>query len=294
MLDLRELCVYFPALQILIITLAIHQSQQATQPSQSALIQQTPPVICTEHAATSFASTPYSIQNYAGDATVSILTNEPIALRSINLAGLNAVLAAESNVTLGVRILHTPKLDESVRDLLLLEVQYLQQCTASPIAILVIYEMWPIVAEIADDIEYDIWRLPPAWRLLFPKVAHLLYELPWNAGQHDEKRLIDVQAADLLVEEEFLGAARSEHLCLDTMLGGGGTVDAYGMQIALGRAIWYAQNGAPNVAKVDDEIGTTVSTTSAEDQERTTSSSTLFAVPLVAEDYAFIASEYDF
>lgn len=294
---------------VILIALAAHQSLQvpSSPPSSSPSNQPNLPAICTEHSTTSpiaavaenasssFSAT-YSIQNQAGDATVSILTNEPIALRSINLAGLNAALAAW-NVTLGVRILHVqPQPGESVRDLLLLEVQYLQQCTATPVAILVLHELWPLVAEIAADIEYDIWRLPPAARLLFPKVAHLLYELPWGERNDDEegdvdttkrrrRPLVGVQAADLQVEEAFLSAARAEHLCLKTMMQGtAAEADDVGMQIALGRAILYVTNMQPEDESV--VVGKTLLA-----QQQTT---TLFAVPLVAEDYAFIASELIF
>lgn len=243
------------------------------------------PSICTElHNAT--IDDPlhdgYSIQNQPGDATVSLLTNEPIPLHNINLAGLNEALSSDANVTLGLRILYVNSgfgdggggSGSALHDLLLREVQYLQQCTVSPIAILVLHEMWPLVADIADDIDYNIWRLPPASRLLFPKVAHMLYELPWNAsgdgvGAAAAAATFSVHGADVADEHAFVEAALGEHLCLQSASRAAAVSrePLSGMQIALGGAMFA---------------------TEADEQRLVTT----VAVPIVLDDYRHIASEF--
>lgn len=204
---------------------------------------------------------------HAGDAIVTILTNEPLPMHSFDLGALNAALAdgvasGAANESLGLRIIYVNRRltgDAALHALLLREVQYLQQCTVSPIAILVLHEMWPHVVDLADDIDYNIWRLPPATRLLYPKVAHMLFELPWNGSDSDA---LTVRADEVEEADAFVAAARAGHLCVTR----NATGRAGGVRIALGGEMFAA--GQQPIATI-----------------------TTVAVPLVLDDYEQIASE---
>lgn len=158
---------------------------------------------------------------------------------------------------LGIRILRVN--DRSiVHSLLLNEVQYQQECATNPIAILVMDELWPYVVDMANEIEYTIWRLPASSTVLFPKIAHILYELPWNK---DVAHAIDVHSVnDVDLEMAFIEAARREQLCLVRDL----ERHQPNIRVALGKAM---QSSA---TRVNDAV--------------------TIAVPLVSEDLTHINS----
>lgn len=71
-------------------------------------------------------------------------------------------------------------------------------------------ELWSHVVSIANAIDYTIWKLPGSSTVLFPKIARILYELPWT----QDDPVIDVKSDDVDLEMEFLEASRREQLCL--------------------------------------------------------------------------------
>lgn len=145
--------------------------------------------------------------------------------------------------------------------LILNEVQYLQKCTSNPIAILILNELWPFVADIADDVDYNIWKLPAASTLLFPKIAHMLYELPWREA--GEPHSIELKGPDVDVETEFLEAARREQLCI----------------------VRSVYDHMPNIRLA---IGTAIKNTAGRSNE---SDAVTIAVPLDKEDFTYIQSK---
>lgn len=62
------------------------------------------------------------------------------------------------------------------------------------------------------DIEYNIWKLPSSSQILFPSIAHLLYEYPWK---NSETPSVELKAETAELANEFLTSATNEHLCLN-------------------------------------------------------------------------------
>lgn len=215
------------------------------------------------------------IQFIPGDYTVSLLTNEHLHVSAINVDSINNILNETHtklgkncktciycgmffNISgLGLRIIKATDLS-TINNVLLNEVQFLQECASNPIAILVADELWPNVVSMANEIDYQIWKLPGSHSVLFPKIAHILYQLPWK--QTD--LAIDIKSDDLELEMAFLEASRREQLCLINDHDGKANV-----RVALGRAIQTA---------VDQ----------SKDQSFVT-----FAVPLYTEDYSLTQSK---
>lgn len=92
--------------------------------------------------------------------------------------------------------------------------QYLEQCVSNPIGILVSSNLWPIIADIVADIEYNIWKMPSSSQILFPSIAHLLYEFPWKNNGIPS---VELKAETAEIANEFLESAVDEHLCLTVM-----------------------------------------------------------------------------
>lgn len=114
---------------------------------------------------------------------------------------------------LGIRTItvHQPN---DIKDLIIDEVQYLEQCVSNPIGILVSNSLWPIIVDIVADIEYNIWKMPSSSQILFPSIAHLLYEFPWK---NSEIPSVELKAETAEIANEFLATAINEHLCLAVM-----------------------------------------------------------------------------
>lgn len=101
-----------------------------------------------------------------------------------------------------------------IKDLIVEEVQYLEQCVSNPIGILVSNGLWPIIADIVADLEYNIWKMPSPSQILFPSIAHLLYEFPWKISNNPS---VQLKAETAEIANEFLESAVNEHLCLTLM-----------------------------------------------------------------------------
>lgn len=89
----------------------------------------------------------------------------------------------------------------------------MEQCVTNPIGILVSNNLWPIIEDIVADLEYNIWEMPSPSQILFPSIAHLLYEFPWKNSETPSVEL----RAEASYANEFLTAATGEHLCFKVM-----------------------------------------------------------------------------
>lgn len=90
----------------------------------------------------------------------------------------------------------------------------MEQCVPNPIGILVSSSLWPIIGNVVADIEYNIWKMPSSSQILFPNIAHLLYEFPWK---NSDVPSVELKAETAEIANEFLASAIEEHLCLTVM-----------------------------------------------------------------------------
>ncbi|XP_055851315.1 protein bride of sevenless [Episyrphus balteatus] len=148
------------------------------------------------------------VQVIEGDAMLSVMTRDPITaifvLNRINQANL---IGADFEI--GIRAIEI-KDSELAENILLQEVQYLQQCVDHSIGLFIDVDIYNILEHVIDDLEYYIWPIPSARGLVFPKVAHLLYQMPWG----EKIASVEILAENLNVYNDFMDAARKEHLCL--------------------------------------------------------------------------------
>lgn len=95
-------------------------------------------------------------------------------------------------------------------NLLIQEVQYLQQCTQYSMGIFIDFDLYKRLESIIRDLEYNVWPIPSARAHLFPKVAHLLHQMPWG----EKIASVEIVTETLDIYNEFMDAARQEHMCL--------------------------------------------------------------------------------
>lgn len=56
--------------------------------------------------------------------------------------------------------------------------------------------------------------MPSSSQILFPSIAHLLYEFPWK---NNETPSVELKAETEEIANEFLSSATNEHLCFKVM-----------------------------------------------------------------------------
>lgn len=95
-------------------------------------------------------------------------------------------------------------------NLLIQEVQYLQQCTQYSMGIFLDFDLYRRLEPIIRDLEYNVWPIPSTRTHLFPKVAHLLHQMPWG----EKTASVEIVTETLDIYNEFMDAARQEHMCL--------------------------------------------------------------------------------
>lgn len=61
-----------------------------------------------------------------------------------------------------------------------------------------------------SELEYNIWPIPSTRDDIFPKVAHLLHQMPWG----DKIASVEILTENLDVYNDFMDAARKEQMCL--------------------------------------------------------------------------------
>ncbi|XP_060648821.1 protein bride of sevenless [Drosophila nasuta] len=143
-----------------------------------------------------------------GDVLLSVLTSDPAsALFVINRVNQANLISADFEV--GVRAINVENASLA-ENLLIQEVQYLQQCTTYSIGIFMDYDLYKRLESIIHDLEYNVWPIPTTRSYLFPKVAHLLHQMPWG----EKIASVEIITETLDVYNEFMDAARQEHMCL--------------------------------------------------------------------------------
>lgn len=95
-------------------------------------------------------------------------------------------------------------------NLLIQEVQYLQQCAQYSMGLFLDHDLYKLLESIIRDLEYNVWPIPATRAHLFPKVAHLLHQMPWG----EKIASVEIVTDSLDIYNEFMEAARLEHMCL--------------------------------------------------------------------------------
>lgn len=143
-----------------------------------------------------------------GEAMLSVLTTDPTsALFVINR--VNQANLIEADFHIGIRAIHIDN-TMNAESLLLQEVQYHQECVLQAIGIFLDYDLYKLLERTIKDLEYNIWIIPSAHSWIFPKVAHLLNQMPWG----DKIASVEIQTENLKLYNEFMDAVRREHMCL--------------------------------------------------------------------------------
>lgn len=148
------------------------------------------------------------VQIIEGDVMLSVLTKDPIsALFVINRVNQANIIMADFEI--GTRAIH---IDNSslAENILLQEVQYLQQCTTYAMGIFMDFDLYKQLESVIKDLEYNIWPIPGTRAHLFPKVAHLLHQMPWG----EKIASVEIATETLEMYNDFMEAARQEHMCL--------------------------------------------------------------------------------
>lgn len=148
------------------------------------------------------------MQIIEGDAMLSVMTRDPttaiFVVNRINQANL-----VDPDFEIGIRAIEI-KVSEMAENILLQEVQYLQQCVEHSIGLFMDLDIYNMLKHVIEDLEYYIWPIPSARSLVFPKAVHLLYQMPWI----EKIASVEILAENLDIYNDFMDAARKEHLCL--------------------------------------------------------------------------------
>ncbi|KAH8277029.1 hypothetical protein KR026_004124, partial [Drosophila bipectinata] len=148
------------------------------------------------------------VQIIEGDVMLSVLTKDPIsALFVINRVNQANIIMADFEI--GTRAIHIEN-SSLAENILLQEVQYLQQCTTYAMGIFMDFELYKQLESVIKDLEYNIWPIPGTRAHLFPKVAHLLHQMPWG----EKIASVEIATETLEMYNDFMDAARQEHMCL--------------------------------------------------------------------------------
>ncbi|XP_017102291.2 protein bride of sevenless [Drosophila bipectinata] len=148
------------------------------------------------------------VQIIEGDVMLSVLTKDPIsALFVINRVNQANIIMADFEI--GTRAIHVEN-SSLAENILLQEVQYLQQCTTYAMGIFMDFELYKQLESVIKDLEYNIWPIPGTRAHLFPKVAHLLHQMPWG----EKIASVEIATETLEMYNDFMEAARQEHMCL--------------------------------------------------------------------------------
>ncbi|KAH8294611.1 hypothetical protein KR018_000251, partial [Drosophila ironensis] len=148
------------------------------------------------------------VQILDGDVMLSVLTMDPIsALFVINRANQANIIMADFEIGIRAISIDNTSLAENI---LLQEVQYMQQCTLNAMGIFIDFELYKQMESVIRDLEYNIWPIPGVRTHLFPKVAHLLHQMPWG----DKIASVEIATENLEMYNDFMEATRHEHMCL--------------------------------------------------------------------------------
>lgn len=173
------------------------------------------------------------VQTIEGDVLISVLTSDPVsALFVINRVNQANLISADfevgeqdlntfvwnlpylytlrhSSSSPGIRAIRVDNASLA-ENLLIQEVQYLQQCTQYSMGLFLDHDLYKLLESIIRDLEYNVWPIPATRAHLFPKVAHLLHQMPWG----EKIASVEIVTDSLDIYNEFMEAARQEHMCL--------------------------------------------------------------------------------
>ncbi|KAL9895134.1 G protein coupled receptor bride of sevenless isoform 1-T1 [Glossina fuscipes fuscipes] len=148
------------------------------------------------------------VQVLQGEVMLSILTTDPISAMFV-VNRLNVANLLEADFEIGVRAIQLDG-EQSAQNLLLQEIQYQQQCLTHSLGIFIDYDYFKMMAEFIKELEYRIWPISSIREDIFPKVAHLLYQMPWG----DQIASVEILSETLQIYNDFTDAVRREHMCL--------------------------------------------------------------------------------
>ncbi|TMW52308.1 hypothetical protein DOY81_002641 [Sarcophaga bullata] len=143
-----------------------------------------------------------------GDIMISVITKDTISAMFV-INRLNVANLLEANFEIGIRAIAIDN-DNMVENLLLQEVEYQQQCLNHVIGIFIDFDYFNMLEDVIKELDYNIWPIPSIRADIFPKVAHLLYQMPWG----DQIASVEILTENLNVYNDFMDAVRAEHMCL--------------------------------------------------------------------------------
>ncbi|KAH8417104.1 hypothetical protein KR222_003254, partial [Zaprionus bogoriensis] len=148
------------------------------------------------------------VQTIEGDVLVSVLTSDPVSAMFV-INRINQANLISADFKIGIRAIKVDN-ENVAENLLIQEVQYLQQCTQYSIGLFLDYDLYKYLESNIRKLGYNVWPIPAARSHLFPKVAHLLHQMPWG----EKIASVEIATDTLDIYNEFMEAARLEHMCL--------------------------------------------------------------------------------
>ncbi|EDW84930.1 uncharacterized protein Dwil_GK12877 [Drosophila willistoni] len=148
------------------------------------------------------------VQIIEGDVMLSVLTKDPDSVLFV-INRINQANLIKADFEIGIRAIKIEN-EASTENLLLQEVQYLQQCTQYSMGIFMDFDLYKHLESTIKDLEYNIWPIAGTRGHIFPKVAHLLHQMPWG----EKIASVEIVTENLEMYNDFMEAARQEHMCL--------------------------------------------------------------------------------
>ncbi|XP_075145587.1 G protein coupled receptor bride of sevenless [Haematobia irritans] len=148
------------------------------------------------------------VHNVEGDLILSVMTTDPTSAMFV-INRLNVANLLEADFEIGIRAIRLDA-DHIAENILLQEIKYQQHCTSHPLGIFIDIDYYVMMEDFIDDLEYNIWPIPSPRADLFPKVAHLLHQMPWG----DTLASVEILTENLEIYNAFMDATRKEHMCL--------------------------------------------------------------------------------
>lgn len=90
------------------------------------------------------------------------------------------------------------------------EIKYLQNCVVYSIGIFLQQELWSANEEFIKSTEFNIWPILSRTITIYPKIVHLLHEIPWDGNKFS----IEIESSDKLSSDEFKYVAEDNNFCI--------------------------------------------------------------------------------
>lgn len=143
-----------------------------------------------------------------GDFTITFYTSSTTNILELLITRINNLKLVGLNTTIGLRGFQVTNFEEIV-EFLVEEMQFQKKCVVDSLGIFVTREIWNAVRDVAANYNFDVWILEDKGELLFPQIAHMLYELPWR--ERDVTIEVKAPSTNLLIE--FENAVKGGDLC---------------------------------------------------------------------------------